>query len=197
MQVGYKFALDTETNSLYAAQITSENYLSGIASLDYFKVSQEIFLVSSLNNVVTSGAGLYIDTNGETQYFDGQSWIETSHKVVTTITDNNTNDDTIPTTKAVSAYVSTQVPTNIQLTGTIIGSAEFNGTDVDADTRLGMGSQVGACPPLSDCKSWQMREASSGVETLNLLIVIKQSEVIQKYTFFLKTTFNVLSQHHV
>jgi hypothetical protein len=37
---GYKIALDKESNSLYAAQITSSNYLSGITSSDFFRISQ-------------------------------------------------------------------------------------------------------------------------------------------------------------
>ena len=108
---GYKFAIDPDTNSLYAAQITSNNYLSGITSSDYFRVSQQVFLVSSLTDlsaVTTSGAGLYFDNNGQSQYFDGANWIDTSSEVVTELT-SNANNDTIPTTKAVYDYVNQEI----------------------------------------------------------------------------------------
>lgn len=158
MQVGYKFALDTYTRSLYAAQITTENYLSGISTSDYFKVSQQVFLVSSLTDVIPSGEGLYITTNGESKYFDGQNWfiiqngnkdipeklsqLEDDIDAANIINDIKVNGISQPINDDKSVNIT--VPSSIQLSGSIIGSAVFNGSDVSIQTSLGSGFTIDA-----------------------------------------------------
>ena len=82
---GYKIALDKESNSLYAAQITSSNYLSGITSSDFFRISQQIFSVPSFDSVQPSGTGIYIDDNGQSKFYDGTDFVDISYEIVSQI----------------------------------------------------------------------------------------------------------------
>ena len=73
--------------------------------------NKEIYYITSFDNLEVSGAGLYIDQDGQSKYWTGTEWELTSVETSNIISSSSTSG-TIPTSKAVYDFVTTSLQDN-------------------------------------------------------------------------------------
>ena len=78
--------------------------------------NQEIYYITSFDNLTVSGAGLYIDQDGQSKYWTGTEWELTSVETSNTIS-SSTTSGTVPTSKAVYDFVTASLQNNTGSTG--------------------------------------------------------------------------------
>jgi hypothetical protein len=112
----------------------------------------EVFYIESFDGYSATVSGLYIDESGQSRFWNGAEWENTSCEVTDEITEQNVNENQIPSVKAVYDFVTSKIE-NIEVSGggkpevfyveTFAESPEVSGfyIDYDGETRFWNGAE--------------------------------------------------------